>query len=62
MLGPAVSMRPRSPNFAIGYLKYTGFGEFEAICEPALARESGPWGDCSMKKKPMVENLVSLSI
>jgi hypothetical protein len=29
-------------------------GEYEAICETALARESGPW----VMKKPRFENLV----
>jgi hypothetical protein len=37
---PAVSLKPRNPNFANNYLEY--LGEFEAMCETALARESGP--------------------
>jgi hypothetical protein len=36
-------------------------GEFEAIFGTALAHESGPLGDCLMKK-PSVENLVTLSL
>jgi hypothetical protein len=37
---PAVSLRLGNPNFANNYLEY--LREFEAIGEPALARESGP--------------------
>jgi hypothetical protein len=37
---PVVSMTPMNPNFANDYLEY--LGEYEAICEAALARESGP--------------------
>jgi hypothetical protein len=37
---PAVSMRPRNPNFANDYLDI--LGEYEAICETALALESRP--------------------
>jgi hypothetical protein len=25
-------------------------GEYEAICGTVLSRESGPWGECLMKK------------
>jgi hypothetical protein len=32
---PAVSLRPRNPNFAKDYLEY--LGEYESICETALA-------------------------
>jgi hypothetical protein len=41
-LDPAVSLRPRNPNFAIDDLDF--LGEYEAICETALARESRPYG------------------
>jgi hypothetical protein len=34
------SLRTRNPNFAKDYLDF--LGEYEAICEKALARESGP--------------------
>jgi hypothetical protein len=45
-------------DFRIGYLD-----EYEAICEKALARESGPYRrGCLMKKKPRVENLVTLPL
>jgi hypothetical protein len=39
-----VSLRLRDPNFAVedDYLNY--LGEYEAICETALARESGTEG------------------
>jgi hypothetical protein len=37
---PAVSLRPRDPNFANDYLDF--LGENEAICKTALGRESGP--------------------
>jgi hypothetical protein len=39
---PAMSLTPRNPNFANGYFDF--LGEYEAICEMALARESGPKG------------------
>jgi hypothetical protein len=45
---PAVSLTPRNPNFSNDYLDF--LGEYEVICETALARESGPSGDCLMKK------------
>jgi hypothetical protein len=45
----AVSLRPRDHNFANDYLNF--LGEYEAICEKVLARESGPMRDCFMKKK-----------
>jgi hypothetical protein len=38
----AVSWRPRNPNFTKDYLDF--INEYEAICETALARESGPYG------------------
>jgi hypothetical protein len=53
---PAVS---RNPNFSNDYLDF--LCEYEAMCETALAREPGSWGDCLMKK-PRVENLVTLSL
>jgi hypothetical protein len=37
-------------------------GEYEAICETALARESGPWMGLIDENKPRVENLVQLSL
>jgi hypothetical protein len=37
-------------------------GEYEAICETALARESGPYRWGWLMKKPRVENLVQLSL
>jgi hypothetical protein len=40
MLDPAVSLRPKNPNFANDYIEY--LSEFEIICITALARESGP--------------------
>jgi hypothetical protein len=36
---PAVSLKPRNPNFANHYLDY--LGKFKAICEMALTLESG---------------------
>jgi hypothetical protein len=46
---PAVSLTPRIPNFSNDYLDF--LGEYEAICETALAPESEPYrGDCLMKK------------
>jgi hypothetical protein len=37
---PAVALTPRNPNFSNHYLDF--LGEYEAICETALARESEP--------------------
>jgi hypothetical protein len=37
-------------------------GEYEAICETALARESGPWVGLIDEKNTRVENLVQLSL
>jgi hypothetical protein len=37
-------------------------GEYEAICETVLARESGPYVGLIGEKKPEVENLVLLSL
>jgi hypothetical protein len=37
---PAVALRPLNPNFSNDYLEH--LGEYEAICETALAHESGP--------------------
>jgi hypothetical protein len=38
--GSAVSMRQEKPNISNNYLNF--LGEYEAIFEMALARESGP--------------------
>jgi hypothetical protein len=45
---PAVSLTPRNLNFASDYLDF--LGQYEAMCETALARDSGPRGDYLMKK------------
>jgi hypothetical protein len=37
---PAVTLSPRNPIFSNEYLDFVG--EYEAICETALACESGP--------------------
>jgi hypothetical protein len=37
-------------------------GEYEAICETAIAHESGPYVGLIDEKKPRVENLVQLSL
>jgi hypothetical protein len=52
-------LTPLNLNFTNDYLDF--LGEYEAICEPALARESGPKGYYFMEK-PRVENLVTLSL
>jgi hypothetical protein len=40
---PAVSLTPQNLNFSNNYLDF--LGEYEAICETALAPESGPKGE-----------------
>jgi hypothetical protein len=57
MLDPAVSVRPRNPNFANDFHEY--LGEFEAICETAFARNSLPLGGLVMK---ITEGRKSLSV
>jgi hypothetical protein len=47
------------PNFSNDYLDF--LGEYEAICETALAPESWPKGGL-FGKKPRIENLVTLSL
>jgi hypothetical protein len=49
-----------SPNFANVYLDF--LGEYEAICETALAHELGPKGGLFDGKKLSVEYLVTLSL
>jgi hypothetical protein len=39
---PEVSLRLHNPNFANNYLDY--LGEYEAICETAIAVNQGPRG------------------
>jgi hypothetical protein len=50
---------PRNPNFSNDYLDF--LGEYKAICETALARESGPLGGL-FDEKPKLENLVTLPL
>jgi hypothetical protein len=62
MLDSAISLKPWNPppNLANDYLEY--LGEFEVICETALARESGLKGGLMFEKKTRFENLVTLPL
>jgi hypothetical protein len=57
---PAVSLTPWNTDFLNNYLDF--LSECEALCETALAPESGPLGGLFDEKNPRVENLVTLSL
>jgi hypothetical protein len=52
-------LKPQKPTISSKYLEL--LGEFEAICETAFARESGPWGGLINEKK-RAKNLVTLPL